>query len=160
MKLYILIILTFISTLTYSQDIDNDSVLDNDDNCPTTSNSSQADEDGDRIGDACDICLGKNETGDTDNNGICDDLDPVLSILAKELLDLNIYPNPASDYVHINYPDYKKYHITLYSILGQEVLESNLKIIDLYKLPRGIYYLNASDDSDKKRIVNKTLLIK
>lgn len=50
----------------------------------TTSNyiaaiTSGKDDDQDGIPNACDICQGNDATGDTNNNGICDDLDPVVN---------------------------------------------------------------------------------
>jgi Concanavalin A-like lectin/glucanases superfamily/Thrombospondin type 3 repeat len=45
-------------------DTDGDGIADGNDNCPTASNSNQADVDGDGIGDACDV--------DNDNDGIVD----------------------------------------------------------------------------------------
>lgn len=40
-------------------DGDGDGVKDTEDNCPNNANADQADEDGDKVGDACDACLGK-----------------------------------------------------------------------------------------------------
>jgi hypothetical protein len=160
MKLYLLIILAFVSTFTYCQDTDNDGIFDNEDNCPNISNPNQADEDGDTIGDACDLCVGNNETGDTDKNGICNDRDPILSILENEQLHFKISPNPASNYIHLDYPDDKKYTIKLYNTLGIQLIESNQRIIDINKIPDGLYFLNAFDEADKSRLNERILLVK
>jgi hypothetical protein len=160
MKLYLLIILAFVSTFSFCQDSDSDGIFDTDDNCPNTSNPNQADEDGDGIGDACDICLGNNETGDTDKNGICNDRDPILSILENEQLHFKISPNPASNYIHLDYPLDKRYTIKLYNALGTQLIESNQKIIDLNKIPEGLYFINAFDEANKSRFSNRVLLIK
>ena len=58
------------------RDIDNDGVTDNDDNCVNTPNGQQEDADQDNVGDVCDICTGDDATGDTDNDTVCDDIDP------------------------------------------------------------------------------------
>jgi len=43
-------------------DADMDEVLDDGDNCPYASNPGQPDTDGDDVGDACDLCVGPNDT--------------------------------------------------------------------------------------------------
>lgn len=48
------------------EDADGDGVLDADDNCPQVANADQADEDGDGIGDACEV------PGDDDGDGVMD----------------------------------------------------------------------------------------
>lgn len=45
------------------------------DNCPTDANAGQEDADGDGSGDACDLCVGDDVTGDADADGLCADRD-------------------------------------------------------------------------------------
>jgi hypothetical protein len=55
-------------------DADGDGVLDSSDNCPNDANTNQENADGDAQGDACDACP-NSATGDTDGDGVCDNLD-------------------------------------------------------------------------------------
>jgi len=63
-------------------DRDRDGVPDWMDNCPDVANPDQHDEDGDQIGDACDLCphlpsrVGGVNDGDQDRDGVGDDCDP------------------------------------------------------------------------------------
>jgi hypothetical protein len=56
-------------------DVDNDGICDCDDNCPDSSNVSQADSDGDGAGDVCDLCPGFDDNIDIDADGAPDDCD-------------------------------------------------------------------------------------
>jgi hypothetical protein len=59
-------------------DRDVDGIPDDNDNCPDTPNTDQADQDGDGIGDVCDNCSAENNTDQADGDGdgvgnVCDD---------------------------------------------------------------------------------------
>jgi len=62
-------------------DLDGDDILDNEDNCPSTSNSDQADFDNDGIGDVCD--------DDNDNDGILNIADNCLLIPNADQTDMD-----------------------------------------------------------------------
>lgn len=66
-------------------DSDSDTVLDGDDNCPTTSNTNQTDTDGDGIGDACD--------NDSDNDGIPDSWEIANGLNRLDPADANADPD-------------------------------------------------------------------
>lgn len=53
-------------------DVDDDTIPDEEDNCPNTPNPDQTDTDGDGVGDACDNCPLVSNPGQEDNNGIND----------------------------------------------------------------------------------------
>lgn len=57
-------------------DADADGLVDRDDNCPTLSNPTQDNEDGDALGDACDPCPPLPVNADADGDGVGDACDP------------------------------------------------------------------------------------
>lgn len=68
-------------------DMDFDGIKDDVDNCPTVTNGSQGNEDGDRFGDACDPCppIADDDPADTDGDGVADACDPLPIIIGDRM---------------------------------------------------------------------------
>ncbi|WP_347926353.1 T9SS type A sorting domain-containing protein [Pontimicrobium sp. SW4] len=65
----------------------------------------------------------------------------------SNLLAIKVYPNPTADYIII---DTKlSIETSIYNILGQEVITTNNKEIDLTKLNSGTYFLWLKDIASK-----------
>ena len=81
---------------------------------------------------------------------------PSLGIDDLNQLDISIYPNPASDKLHID--GLVVQDVVIYSIDGKEVLKiSNQNSIDVSSLSKGVYFIKVSDgvnSSTKKFIKN------
>jgi len=57
--------------------------------------------------------------------------------------ETEIYPNPVTDFLHINIEEELNKPISIYSIYGIKVLETNSKVIDVRALPAGVYMLRS-----------------
>jgi len=77
---------------------------------------------------------------------------------------LDIYPNPAKDYLNVMNGRYPNLSYRFYNITGQELMAGSLNasesVIDVQHLTNGIYFLHLLDegsnqDSTKKIIINK-----
>ena len=73
------------------------------------------------------------------------------------VLDVNIYPNPTTNYLFIE-GNKNPLAISIYNLLGAEVIsESNTHKIDVSELSKGVYIINVSDgvsQTNKKFIKN------
>jgi hypothetical protein len=59
----------------------------------------------------------------------------------------SIYPNPANDKLIIQEPtDSENFQVRLISVLGQQILQSEEKQIDISQIPNGIYLVNIRTD--------------
>jgi hypothetical protein len=65
--------------------------------------------------------------------------------LSKTLDFLNVYPNPTSSIINI---DFEFSIAKVFDLIGRKVLESRLKTIDLSELPNSIYLLRLYDNSN------------
>ncbi len=65
-------------------------------------------------------------------------------------VNLNVYPNPASNYIHIDFnrkPN-KQYNLQIFDIQGKQVFYKNNvnSDINIEQFPKGIYFLRLSDN--------------
>lgn len=60
-----------------------------------------------------------------------------------------IYPNPASNFITLKGLEKNNNTIKIYSLLGKEILTTNFNKdkIDISNLPKGVYFLNISNNS-------------
>jgi len=80
----------------------------------------------------------------------------------EELTDVTIYPNPATDYIQLSVSDkLTNKEVTIYDLAGNLVLKTkintsaNESILDINRLPKGIYILNFK--SDQKNVTKKLI---
>ena len=70
--------------------------------------------------------------------------------------ELKVYPNPARDQVSITADSYEKLNISIYSMLGTQVVESTVFTgsldVDLSGLNQGIYFIQVSDQEGNAEI--------
>ena len=81
-----------------------------------------------------------------------------LEIEKQELMTFNIYPNPAKNFINVNFPENlgEAYKIELVDIHGRKVYESSTQIqnneIPVAQLANGLYVLVLKNESGAKRI--------
>ena len=99
------------------------------------------------------------EDEDTEDNTITYDFtDPIqmkavtagvqagLSTIETQIPGIRIYPNPSSSTVNIDYSE--DLEITLFNILGQQILKTNSKTINISNLEKGTYFLITEDENN------------
>jgi hypothetical protein len=71
---------------------------------------------------------------------------------------IKIFPNPASEKIRIQLPnDVEQFEAKLINALGQTMMKSMSKEIDVRGLPNGIYFVNIKTDNYE---VNKKVIIR
>ena len=85
-------------------------------------------------------------------NGCIDTSDCItindIGLLELNLFDqLNIYPNPVNNILHVDYPSHNSYQITIADVAGRTVLHPrNSRLIDMNVLPKGVYLLKIEEN--------------
>ena len=69
-----------------------------------------------------------------------------LSTIESQMPGIKVYPNPSSSTVNIDYPE--ELNITLYNVLGQQILKTNSKTINISNLEKGTYILITEDENN------------
>jgi hypothetical protein len=70
-------------------------------------------------------------------------IDGTLSTTNTELLDMRIYPNPTSSMINVQFD--RDIELTLYNMLGQEIIKTNNKQVDISALQQGNYIVIVRD---------------
>jgi len=69
-----------------------------------------------------------------------------LSVEDAIAMGIRIYPNPSSSVINIDY--HEDLQLTLFNVLGQQVMSSNSKSINISNLDQGTYILRAEDSNN------------
>ena len=77
-------------------------------------------------------------------------------MLARLFTVIRIYPNPSSSVVNIDYPE--NIETSIFNILGQQILKTNSKTINISNFDKGTYLLITKDENNS--ITNFKLLKK
>ena len=77
---------------------------------------------------------------------------------------LDIYPNPASDYLNVMNGRYPNLSYSFYSVTGQELMSGSLNasesVINVQHLTNGIYFLHLLDEGSNQDITKKIIINK
>jgi hypothetical protein len=78
-----------------------------------------------------------------------------LSVQDPMASGIKIYPNPSSSVINIDYTE--NLELTLFNILGQKVLSTTSKTINISNLEQGTYFLSTKDSNNN---INNFKIIK
>ena len=69
-----------------------------------------------------------------------------LSTIDTGIPVIRIYPNPSSSFVNIDYPE--NIETSVFNILGQQILKTNSKTINISNFDKGTYFLITKDENN------------
>ena len=97
------------------------------------------------------------------NNGIdedCDGLDGPSSVHELGGCQINIYPNPVSNVLHIDVQGSLKFRYLIYDYKGRLIqTESNSSLIQMDNLSSGLYHLVIEDIESQGRVVERIMKV-
>ena len=96
--------------------------------------------------DSADYTISYSFTDPTQMKAITAGVQAGLSTIETQIPTIRIYPNPTSSIVNIDHTE--DLEIILFNILGQQILKTNSKIIDISALDNGTYFLVAKDSNN------------
>ena len=79
-----------------------------------------------------------------------------LSVESEIANGIRIYPNPSSSILNVEYSE--DLQLSLFNLLGQLVMSSNSKSINISNLDQGTYILSAKDSNNNINTVSYTHL--
>jgi len=91
------------------------------------------------------------------------DLESLLNVGIKEtvqFIELNVFPNPSTDFIQIDLPFNQSAHLRIFNLLGEVVQEETIQskdFISIKELPKGIYvcYVQNANNIYSARIVKQ-----
>jgi uncharacterized repeat protein (TIGR01451 family) len=100
------------------------------------------------------------------NNGIdenCDGLDLVTSVSDLDELEIEIYPNPTTGNVQLNFNQIKDFHVQVFDLNGRSLRnirkQTNQLLLNLQDLPAGLYYMNIKSPKLQNTFMKKIIVI-
>ena len=137
-----------------------------DDDCDETTLDDDLDQDGFVLELDCDdldslIYPGAMEIPNNDVDEDCDGEDLVLSTYEIGNAKIDIFPNPATEFIFIEVEGQLDYIISLIDMSGKRIMSgSNLTTIDLTNVVKGAYLLSIEDNDSRKIIVENVIVLK
>lgn len=74
-------------------------------------------------------------------------VDHLATLGTSDLKDLNIYPNPATDYINILNVKHKIEKVTIFDLTGKQMISDTKEKINISKIPSGVYVLSVKTET-------------
>ena len=137
-----------------------------DDDCDPETLDDDLDQDGFILVDDCndtnsEINPSIEEIPNNDIDEDCDGMDLVTSIAELSSTNIKIYPNPASEFVVVDFDKTISYSIELYDVVGNLLkVQENLDRVQLENLAQGTYKLVITDLSTSEKVKIKVIVVR